>query len=275
MSIQRSVAEILRLLTSGRHIRGLRVLVSVASLAAALLVSQGARAVVFVVDDITVSEGTFSGTHVLVPVGATVTVGARIADPTATPISGIGASYYGWSPSILSFISGTTVASIFHTVCPVGSSGTGGMDNLLPGVTVQSIVSVGGPFAGTPRVRTLKAIAFPAKAAHVDDPGLDGTCGNGDAQMRLTFQALADGETNLIIGTGDDRGDVIALANGSVVQATNATVTVTVPEPGITLALSAGLSLLLAVGRVSRNARGPRAGQVDLCPVSGGAVNPA
>ncbi|MBK7951850.1 MAG: hypothetical protein IPK00_24595 [Deltaproteobacteria bacterium] len=217
------------------------------SLACAMVAASNARAVVFQVDGISVSSGVLVGTHAFIPVGGTVTIGARMADPTATTVTGVGASYSGWNPSILSFVSGSTVDSIFHAQCPNGSGGSDGMTNLVPNPLVESKAAIGGPVPGAPRVRTIVALSVDPRAAHVDDPGLDGQCGGGDAQMRLTFQAVADGETTLTIGTGEDLGSVVSVSNGTIAQATNATVTVTVPEPAGVASIAAGLLLLGAL----------------------------
>lgn len=240
-------------------------LLATMSCSAAIASAVESHAFEFSISDVSVSDGLVFGNHAFIPVGATVTVGARFADPAATPLIGLGASYYGWDPAVLGYVAGDTVPRLFHQLCPIGGGGLAGTTNLVPSTPFLAQAAAGGPFAGTPRVRTIVAPAAPAKIANPNDPGLDGICGNGDAQMRLTFSGLADGETTLTIGTGDDLGGIVADGSGAILQATNASVVISVPEPGTRHALLVLITALAAAAMTrSRSARrmtrpGPRA----------------
>lgn len=236
-------------------------LLALALAALALAADAPARAIEFVVSDIAVSEGgAIDGTQVTIPVGGTVTVGGRVIDPGAESVYGLGASYFGWNPAILAFASGDTVGSLFHALCLEGVGAFNGLTNYVVrplAETVVSVSGVGGAVAasapGQPRVRVLQAVSATARTANVADPGLDGVCSGGDAQFRVTFSGLADGETSITIGTGDDLGGrVVPGLTGLTTLATNAVVTVTVPEPGLGSVL-AGAMLLVGVRARSRS----------------------
>lgn len=219
----------------------------------ALVAAAPVRAIEFVVSDIAVSAGgTVDGTQVTIPVGGTVSIGGRVSDGSAQAIYGLGASYFGWNPAVLAFESGDTVGSLFHVLCIPGAGGFNGLTNYVVRPLAQTVVSVGGGNPGQPRIRVLQAVSLNARAANAADPGLDGTCGGGDAQFRVTFSGTADGATSITIGTGDDLGGrVVPGLNGVTTLATNAVVTITVPEPGLGSCLAAA-SLLAALAARSR-----------------------
>ena len=220
------------------------------SIGVLVLAAQEAGALEFLVRGISVSPGgSVNGTNVSIPVGGTVTIGARVAAPGSEPVLGTGASYYGWNPNVLSYVAGTTVDSLFHSACVPGSPGVGGVDNLALDPLVPTTTGVGGPSPGAPNIRVLIALSITPQTALVGDSGLDGVCGGGDAQFRLTFSGVAAGTTTLTIGTGDDEDGIIVVP-GDVEQATNATVTVTVPEPGLLASMMSGLLGFGALGRV-------------------------
>jgi len=221
----------------------------VLSLSALTFGTEPAGALEFSVQNISVSPGGMVvGTHAFIPVGGTVTIGARVADVASAPVLATGASYYGWDSNILSFVSGNAVDSIFHDTRVPGSGGVGGVLNRVPDPLIETSAGLGGPFGGTPNVRMLAEISYLPAMALAGDSGLDGVCGGGDAQFRATFAAVSEGETTLVIGTGDDGNGIIVLP-GSVAQATNATVMVTVPEPSFAGSIAAGLFFLVALGK--------------------------
>ena len=228
-------------------------LAAVLSLAGLVAPSRQAEAVEFVVDEISVSSGYAAGSNVLIPVGATVTIGSRISDPSASPVLGVAASYSRWDRNILAFVSGSSVRSLFRSNCPIGTGGTGGFQNLVPNPLVETRATPGGAAPGATRVQAIVAFSLSPQAANADDPGLDEQCGANDAQMRLTFQGAADGQTTVVIGTGEDLGAIVVGDGGENLAATNAAVIVTVPEPGEQALVLAGVVLLSALGTSSRS----------------------
>jgi hypothetical protein len=231
--------------------------IAVLSLGILTVAPQPAGALEFVVQGISVNpEGTVTGTDVSIPVGGRVIIGARVADSVSEPVLGSGASYYGWDPNILSFVAGNAVDSLFHSECVPGSSGVGGVDNLVPSSLIETVTGLGGPFPGEPNVRVLVEMSLLPEMALANDSGLDGVCGGGDAQFRVTFAGLSEGQSTIVIGTGDDEDGIVVLPN-SVAQASNTTVTVTVvPEPGLAASIASGFFFLVALGKprnISRN----------------------
>ena len=109
---------------------------------------------------------------------------------------------------------------------------------------MQSIAGVGN------YLPIVQAIATSGRAGvGARDPGIDGVVNGGDAQFRVVFTATGAGLTTINIGTNANPtvGNVIVLAGGTTVQATNAVLNITVPEPG---AVAAGLAALGSVGAV-------------------------
>jgi hypothetical protein len=212
-------------------------------------------AVEFSVQGISVSSGgAFLGTHALIPVGGSVSIGARIGDLVSESILATGASYYGYDSSVVTYVSGSAVDSIFHDTCVPGPGPVGGVANLVQDPLVETDVGPGGPLVGTLHVPVLVAASFDPVMIPVGDAGLDGECGGGDAQFRLTFEGISEGETTLTIGTGDDADGILILSAG-IVQATNATVTITVPEPEATASLACGMLLLIGLAAIGRHQR--------------------
>ncbi|MEM9175861.1 MAG: hypothetical protein AAGC67_11560 [Myxococcota bacterium] len=226
--------------------------------------SGGAHAIEVAIHDLTVSGGAVvNGNLVVLPVGETVTIGIRVEDPTASAWSGAGLSYYGYDGGLLEFTSGEAVATIFSDGCIVLPTFAFCSDEMInyAGVGVsaagnrileEGVVFPAVPLVGTPRVRAFAAFrhlgSVVGKTGGPDDYGLDGVFGGGDAHARVTFEGLADGVTELTIGTGDDLGGILIDIDAFPVPggATNARLLFAVPEPGTASATLLGALALLA-----------------------------
>jgi len=226
------------------RVRRARVAVGCGTFAIGWLVASPAASIVIDVSDINVSDGLVYEKLVSVPVGATVTIGVRISNPALTTWYGIGLSYYGYDPALLDFVSGDAAATILATCIPP-SICFGGGTNLVGGPLVETNVFPTVPLAGEPRVRSVLFMSDynPISGSGLLDPGFDGVVGGSDAQIRVTFEGLAEGVTEVEIGTGDDRGGILLEATGISSQATNARVRIVVPEPGMGWALLGAAAL--------------------------------
>ena len=156
-------------------------------------------------------------------VGKTITIDIRVlAD--SDQVFALGASAYGYDESVLDYVeaSGEAVASIFHAAALPSIGVFAGLENALPGSLVESAIG-----SSENRVWLFTGTALASTAAQPDDPGLDGVIGNGDAQIRFTFEATGPGTTQIVIGTGYE-GDGVVLASGEQVQAMGEVIDVTV-----------------------------------------------
>jgi len=191
-----------------------------------------------------------------VQVGDTITIDIRMSNPTAVPIFGVGAGVQGWNDSFVDFVSGQMNVGPYFCAT-AGATCTLGLNN---GLAFPADEVTGNYLAAASDVQVIpnlgnyipivQAIATTGRAGNgVKDPGLDGVVSGGDAQVRLVFTAVANGSTSITIGTDPNPivGNVIVLTGGTAVQATNAVLNVTVPEPG---AIAAGVAALGSVGAV-------------------------
>ena len=230
--------------------RGLGILVA----ALGLLAASSASAVSFFVTELSGCSatpsaydcvGTFPGP------GEIMTIGIRVRSEPGEQVYGIGGSVWGYSPSVVEFVSGEAVDSVFHAVQTVGIGP--GLDNTRAGALSES--SCCGP---GPAVQFLNAVSGQPRSENPLDPGLDGILGGGDAQIRVRFRVASFGRIQFQIGTGY-QGDGIVHAGGVVLPGNNAvvdmnldtgmTLTQPVPEPGPALLLGLGLALTTLVPR--------------------------
>ncbi len=151
--------------------------------------------------------------------GDLFTIGVRISSDGES-IKGLSASAYGYDESVVDYVSGSgqAVASIFNVVYIPGVGSFGGLGNLAPIPLVES--SIG---ANPNRVQFFAGASTSAVTEQIDDPGLDGIGGGGDAQFRMTFVALGTGSTQIVFGTGYP-GDTVVLADNSNSQGAVATI---------------------------------------------------
>jgi hypothetical protein len=185
--------------------------------------------------------------------GEEVTTGFRVEGEPDEPIRGIGASIHGYDPSVVSFVSGAAVDSVFHAFADPDLGAFGGLENSVGGALSESAIAPKGN-----RVQFLNALSPSPRPWNPLDPGLDGAVGGGDAQFRLTFQIVGPGISFATIGTGYP-GDVVVLGDGSTVPANNVRILFSseeaprvIPEPGSALLLGVGLG---ALARRRRRAR--------------------
>ena len=211
------------------------------------------HAVTLEVTDLATDGGIVSGDQLFVPPGGTVTIGSRVvSDPT--PVVGLGLSYYGYDETLITATNVVRQTNLFGPLCLEGIGEISGL-SVLPGVPGGGVVSPAhfGPLEGRERVRVYGGFTFsPATYSAANSAGIDGVCGGGDADFRVTFDALAEGTTSITIGTGDDKGGIVILQDGTTIQATNATVQVTVPEPAFASGVLLGTAILGFLRRSNR-----------------------
>ena len=206
---------------------------------------------------------TVTGGHPLnaVQVGDTITINVRMSNPTAVAIFGVGSGVEGWNNSITSFVSGEMNVGPYFCAT-AGAFCTLGLNN---GLSFPSDVNTGNFLAAPGDVQDVagvgkylpivQAIAVTGRAGNgVKDPGLDGVVNGGDSQFRLVFNASALGDTTITIGTDANPtiGNVVVLAGGNTVQATNAVLPIHVPEPGMAGAGLAAIGSAVALAGVRR-----------------------
>ncbi len=190
-------------------------------------------------------------------VGETITIDLRaVAD--ADVVYGLGVSAYGYDEAVVDYVdgSGETVASLFHALAIPPATALAGLNNAIGNPLIESILGGNGP-----RVWLFTGTSLTATNAQPLDPGLDGVVGGGDAQFRVTFQAVAPGVTQIVMGTGYE-GDAVVLSDGAQIQAVTATVAVTVlgptAVPSLQVILLYGLlpALLVLTALVAMRRRG-------------------
>ena len=232
----------------------MRLFTSVLASVAILIAASASSALTF---SATASSASGNALNALV-VGDVVTVNIRMSNPAAVAIFGIGGGVQGWDNSVAQFVSGAMNAGPYFcttTAC------TAGLNNGLPfasdadgnfiadGTAVQNVAGVGN------YVPIVQAIATQGRAGNgARDPGLDFVVNGGDAQVRLVFNAVANGPTSIVIGTDPNPiiGNVIVLAAGNTVQATNAVINIDVPEPGMAGAGLAAMGSAVALAGIRR-----------------------
>ena len=174
--------------------------------------------------------------------GDTVTLSIRLTNGVG--VFGLGASAYGYNEQVIDFTTGSTVASINHAVAIPAVGAFSGLTNTLTNPLGETSIGSSGN-----RVLIFNGVGLAATNTNALDPGLNGAVGGNDAQMRITFTAVAPGTTTIIIGTGYN-GDGEVLAGGVTDQSSNTSIAITVvPEPGTALLMGLGLAGLAAAGR--------------------------
>ncbi len=218
-----------------------------------LLVATGATAVTF--DVIGMSGADPAGMRP----GETLVIDVRVsADGDA--VYGLGASVHGYDEAVIDYVdaSGEAVSEIFHALCAPPPTGCMiGVPNRIDAPLAESAIGNQGN-----RVWLFTGSTLSANPASPDDPGLDGVIGGGGAQFRVTFEAVAPGTAQILIGTGY-AGDGVVLESGQVSQAVGEVIDVVVLDteaPGVPLLQSHILfvilpGLLLAAGAASLRGR--------------------
>lgn len=186
-----------------------------------------------------------SQTSPILSAGSEFTLGFRIEGDPEEQIYGLGLSVYGYNESVIGFVSGESVPSIFHGVVIPGLGAFDGLQNNSPTPLVESAIGASGN-----RVQVFGGVDLRPRTFNPLDPGLDGVVGGGDAQVRVTFRATGPGTTNLIVGTRYN-GDGVVGAGGRIDHANTLFINATwdrsicpVPEPNTALQVMTGLGLL-------------------------------
>ena len=154
--------------------------------------------------------------------GETITIDVRVV-ADADEVYGLGASVYGYDEAVIDYVdgSGQAVAGIFYGAAIPGVGAFAELENLITNPLVESAIEGNGN-----RVWLFVGPSLVDKTDQPLDPGLDGVIGGGDAQFRFTFEAVAPGTAQIVIGTGYP-GDGVVLLSGPV-QAVDATLDVVV-----------------------------------------------
>jgi hypothetical protein len=171
--------------------------------------------------------------------GDTVTLSIRLTNGVG--VFGLGASAYGYNEQVIDFTTGSTVASINHAVAIPAVGAFSGLTNTLTNPLSETSIGASGN-----RVLIFNGVGLTATNTNASDPGLDNVVGGGDAQVSLVFAAIANGTTQIRIGTGYN-GDGEVLAGGVTTQDDNTTINITVPEPA---SLAAGMMAMASVAGV-------------------------
>ena len=179
-------------------------------------------------------------------IGDTVTVDVRIASD-GTPTFGLGASAWDYDEAVADFVSGDNVDTYLHETCIPDYGCFTGLTNLAGGAAVETEISPNGNRVQIANSADLAGIS----GTGADDPGLDGVVAGGDAQFRITFEAIGDGDTTIQFGTGY-QGDGIILAGGVNEAAVNDTVAISVPEAGQVAGSLAALGSVMALVAIRR-----------------------
>ncbi|MFK7898951.1 MAG: PEP-CTERM sorting domain-containing protein [Myxococcota bacterium] len=210
------------------------------SMVAATLLALSTSTAGAVTFSVTEFSSTLGGDGYAMNLGEEFTLGIRVS-ADADVLSGLGASIFGYDDSIVEFVSGEAVDSIFHQVAIPNVGAFNGLTNLASGTLAESSIGSFGP-----RVQIFNGVSLSSYSAQPLDPGLDGEVGADDAQFRVTFRMIGLGVTTLQIGTGYE-GDAVVLPGGTTIQAAGATVAVgIIPEPGTALLMGLGLAGLAA-----------------------------
>ncbi len=185
--------------------------------------------------------------------GSILSLGFRIEGAPGEAIYGLGVSVYGYNESVVDFVSGSTVPSIFHAVAIPAIGAFNGLGNTLTNPLGETSIGASGN-----RVLIFNGVGLSSVRYNPLDPGLDGVIGGGDAQIRVTFMATGPGVSSLLIGTGYI-GDGVVVAGGQVIQSNTIQLTLVpgyapscpIPEPNTGLLLGLGLTGL--AGRKQRS----------------------
>lgn len=187
--------------------------------------------------------------------GDLITIDIRIASTGSPAVAGIGAAIFGYDSGVVEFVSGSAVASVLHDQCLPGIGCFNGLDNQVAGTLSERQVTTG--TFPEPYVQIFNGVSTTARAGTgLQDPGLDGVVGAGDAQFRATFR-IGNGTTSFSIGTNSVDpilGNAVVVAGGAIEDAVNASIQVSViPEPGGALLLGLGLAGMATGRRQSRS----------------------
>ena len=179
-------------------------------------------------------------------VGDTVTIDVTLGSTGG--VFGLGVSAIDFDP-VVSFSSGTVPANVLNSICVAPGTCFGGLPNTTAAASVGSA-----NVPGLPEVQLFNGVSTVA----VDGDGASDqgviTLTEGDPQFRIVFTAAEEGSTTIIIGANSAYGDNVVGAGGSLLNSTNAEITLTVPEPAAMASSLAALGSVLGVVAIRRRA---------------------
>lgn len=213
------------------------------AVAALLVLGVAPQAAASVIFDVAVS-GTVVNPYDPIP-GDEITLDIRIRS-TGTPVLGVGAAVYGYDSGLLEFVSGNAVGSFLHDVCIPATGCFDGLDNQDVGALSEGSYAGVGDF-----VQFATAVSTVARTGTgIQDQGLDGVVGGGDAQFRVTFRVIAPGgPVSFLVGTSTNPtlGNVIVLPG--LVFEQSVTQVWLIPEPNTVWLVGVGLAALSGLRR--------------------------
>lgn len=164
---------------------------------------------------------------------------------SSAPISGLGASLFGYDRSLVSVIGGTLSSHALAQLAVGPGVGFGGLDN-----TVQQLVETDSPRGAETQFFNGVSLT-PAPANGSSDIGaVSGLAGGAQFQIMLAVLFPVSDGTVITVGTDPAFGDAVVLPDGSFGSSNNVSIVISViPEPSTALLVGLGLAGLASVPR--------------------------
>lgn len=177
--------------------------------------------------------------------GEEISIGIRVEADSGENVYGLGLSAYDYNESVVDFVRGSAVPSIFHGVAIPGVGAFNGLSSVITGPLSESSLGARGN-----RVQLFNGIGLTPLNYNPLDPGLDGVIGGGGTQFRVVFSVMGAGTSLLRIGTGYPDDGVVYAGNrrdqsaGIVIFISSEESPRIIPEPNSMLFLGFGLAML-------------------------------